>query len=36
VAEFTNITWTNSLNDALARARNEKRSVLVDFTAAPM
>jgi hypothetical protein len=30
------ISWTNSLDEALARARNEKRSVLVDFTAAPM
>ena len=30
------IPWTRNLDEALARARNEKRTVLVDFTAAPM
>jgi thiol:disulfide interchange protein len=30
------IAWSDNLNDALERARNEKRTVLVDFTAAPM
>jgi hypothetical protein len=36
MSQSTNITWNNSLGDALERARHEKRSVLVDFTAAPM
>ena len=30
------IPWIADVEDALTRARNEKRTLLVDFTAAPM
>jgi hypothetical protein len=30
------IPWITNVNEALSRARNEKRTLLVDFTAAPM
>lgn len=36
MAQAASITWTANLDEALARARNEQRTVLVDFTAAPM
>jgi hypothetical protein len=30
------INWNESVDQAVAGARNERRSVLLDFTAAPM
>lgn len=30
------ITWNQSFEDALSRARAEQRAVLLDFSAAPM
>lgn len=30
------ITWTEDVDAGLARARNEQKPALVDFTAAPM
>ena len=30
------ITWTGNLDQALTRARDERKQVLLDFTAAPM
>jgi hypothetical protein len=35
-AELPAITWTQSFEDALTRARAEQKAVLLDFTAAPM
>ena len=35
-AQPQRISWTNNFEDALARARNEHRTVLLDFTAATM
>lgn len=32
----TRIQWINDLEEALTRARDQRRNVLVDFTAAPM
>ena len=32
----TRISWTNNLEEALTRARSERRNVLLDFSAAPM
>jgi hypothetical protein len=30
------INWTNDFDEALTRARESKRDVLIDFSAAPM
>jgi len=30
------INWNNGVDQAIERARNEQRNVLLDFTAAPM
>jgi hypothetical protein len=30
------INWNDAVDQAIERARNEHRNVLVDFTAAPM
>jgi hypothetical protein len=30
------ITWTDNLDEALVRARDQQRNVLLDFSAAPM
>jgi hypothetical protein len=33
---MSDITWTDNFEEALARARDEQRDVLIDFSAAPM
>ena len=30
------IAWTDDIETALARAKQEKKALLIDFTAAPM
>ena len=35
-AQPQRISWTNNFDTALTRARNEQRTVLLDFSAAPM
>jgi hypothetical protein len=32
----SSLTWSHDLDSALRRARDAKRGVLLDFTAAPM
>jgi len=32
----SSITWSHDFDSALARARDSKRGILLDFTAAPM
>ena len=36
MAQPQTINWNESVDEAVAGARNAQRSVLVDFTAAPM
>ena len=36
MAQSQIINWNDAVDQAIDRARNERRNVLVDFTAAPM
>jgi hypothetical protein len=36
MAQPETLNWNQSVDQAVERARNERRNVLVDFTAAPM
>ncbi len=36
MAQPLDIQWSDAVDQAIERARNEHRSVLLDFTAAPM
>ena len=35
-AEPQRISWSTNFDEALTRARNEQRTILLDFSAAPM